>query len=478
MYYTLKEPWGLRGYRGHLMYLDPLGSRDMPRPLSLPLFALLSRCDGTTLLENLTETEQKALDLLEMKGIVQASEEPRPWKPWQDYRYHDNRRIISAAWGITGRCNARCRHCFMASDTAVTPVEFTWEECRKLIGEMAECGILNVMLTGGEPLLHPDFFRIVREIAAKGMRVSRIYTNALKLTEETLRRLEGEGQRPEMMISFDGLGVHDWMRNVPGAEETVLQAIAVCKAHGLPVRVSMNLNTVTLPAAVPTVRKMAEMGVDTLFVIRTTQTPKWMNQGKNTLTDDEYLETQLELVRVLRENRGWKTKIRFFNGLEISPETTAEDVSREHPNWLSEEVPDSAWCGKCAESFFVAGDGRVLPCDAFEGASLSGGFLIRDNNVHTRSLRDILNDSEYSRMMTLSREEMLACNPQCRACPWGRLCRGGSCRACGIAALAVRAGSYIGVDAMKGIRTPDPVLCRFFRGGYFDRLKKLLEETL
>ena len=181
---------------------------------------------------------------------------------------------------------------------------------------------------------------------------------------------------------------------------------------------------------------------------------------------------------MLRENRGWKTKIRFFNGLEISPETTAEDVSREHPNWLSEEVPDSAWCGKCAESFFVAGDGRVLPCDAFEGASLSGGFLIRDNNVHTRSLRDILNDSEYSRMMTLSREEMLACNPQCRACPWGRLCRGGSCRACGIAALAVRAGSYIGVDAMKGIRTPDPVLCRFFRGGYFDRLKKLLEETL
>ena len=80
----------------------------------------------------------------------------------------------------------------MGSDTAATPVEFTWEECQKLIGEMADCGIRNVMLTGGEPLVHPAFFRIVNAIAKEGMHVSRIYTNALKLTEETLFRLEEE----------------------------------------------------------------------------------------------------------------------------------------------------------------------------------------------------------------------------------------------------------------------------------------------
>ena len=342
---------------------------------------------------------------------------------------------------------------------------------------MEECGIRNVMLTGGEPLVHPDFFRIVKAIAEKGMHVTRIYTNALRLTEETLRRLEEDGQRPEMIISFDGLGVHDWMRNVPGAEEKALAAIAMCKEHGLKIRVSMNLNAVTLPSAERTVVRLAEMGTDTIFIIRTTQTPKWLDQGKNTLGDDEYMEMQLKLIGILRRSRKWNTRIRFFNGLEVGPETTPEDISREECNWFSEEVEDSAWCGKCVDSFFVAGDGRVLPCDAFEGGTVSGDFLMKDNNVHTRPLREILNDSEYSRMIALSKKELLEFNPECRACEWCSLCHCGICRACGIAALAVRAGTYHGMDPMKGICTPDPIQCRFYKGGYFGRLKKLLEET-
>lgn len=477
MYYTLLEPWALRGYKGHLLYLEAAGFRDRPRPISARLFSLLCRCDGKTPVDAPTEWEQNALNHLEKHGLIRASGTPRPWQPWQEYRYFDNRRVISAAWGITGRCNARCRHCFMGSDTAATPVEFTWEECQKLIGEMADCGIRNVMLTGGEPLVHPDFFRIVNAIAKEGMHVSRIYTNALKLTEETLFRLEEEGQRPEMMISFDGLGVHDWMRNVPGAEEKALKAIAMCKEHGLQIRVSMNLNTVTLPSAEATVIRLAEMGADTVFIIRTTQTPKWLDQGKNTLGDDAYMETQLKLIRVLRSNRAWKTKIRFFNGLEVGPETTPADLDREECNWLSEEVEDSAWCGKCVDSFFVASDGRVLPCDAFEGGTLAGGFLMKDNNVHTRPLREILNDSEYSRMLALSKKELLKHNPECQACQWRSLCHCGICRACGIAALAVKAGTYHGIDPAEGIRTPDPIQCRFYKGGYFEQLKNLLEET-
>lgn len=476
MYYTLLEPWALRGYRGHLLYLEAAGFRDRPRPISAALFFLLCRCDGKTPLTEMTETEAETLRRLEAEGIVRSSRVPMPCQPWQEYRFYDNRRVLSAAWGITGRCNARCRHCFMGADTEETPCEFTWEECQRLIGEMEECGIRSVMLTGGEPLIHPDFFRIVHAIAEKGMRVSRIYTNALKLTEETIQRLEAEGQRPEMMISFDGLGVHEWMRRVPGAEEKALKAIALCRTHGLPIRVSMNLNTVTLPSAEATVRRMAGMGVETIFIIRTTPTPKWLNQESSTLGDDEYMETQLKLIRILRENRAWKTRIRFFNGLEVGPDTTAASLSRPNHRWLSDEVPESAWCAKCVESFFVASDGRVLPCDAFEGGSISGGFLLADNNVHRRPLREILNDSEYSRMMLLSQEELLEHNPKCQACPWQEVCQGGICRACGIAALAVRAGSYHGVDPLEGIRTPDPIQCRFYRGGYFDRLKEMLEK--
>lgn len=79
---------------------------------------------------------------------------------------------------ITERCNFNCLHCYEAVDNEIPRNEMSLENVRKLLKEAADCGIQNIKITGGEPLIHKDFLEIVKSVYENGMTVDRINTNA------------------------------------------------------------------------------------------------------------------------------------------------------------------------------------------------------------------------------------------------------------------------------------------------------------
>ena len=86
------------------------------------------------------------------EGYLLSSERPSSLRPEQFYRYYPNRHVKSVFWSVTGRCNFRCRRCYMdAPDAALG--ELSTGQALRLIDEMAECGVLRVDLTGGEALV-------------------------------------------------------------------------------------------------------------------------------------------------------------------------------------------------------------------------------------------------------------------------------------------------------------------------------------
>lgn len=96
------------------------------------------------------------------------------------------RTLLSVAIDLTARCNNDCVHCYInlpAGDAAAKAAELTCSEISAIMDQAVSLGALWVVLSGGEPLLRPDFFEIYQALKKKGLFVS-VFTNASLVTRE------------------------------------------------------------------------------------------------------------------------------------------------------------------------------------------------------------------------------------------------------------------------------------------------------
>lgn len=107
------------------------------------------------------------------------------------------------AWlELTRKCNLRCPHCFVEGGSARNN-ELSTARIMKLLHEWSELGVMSVVLTGGEPTIHPDFLDIVWVAHELGFVVS-VATNGMPLTKSKLAKLP----RKDIIISVSLDGVH------------------------------------------------------------------------------------------------------------------------------------------------------------------------------------------------------------------------------------------------------------------------------
>lgn len=133
---------------------------------------------------------------------------------------------ISAAWEITMACNMRCRHCGSGC-TDRRPDELTTDEALRLCDDLAEIGVKFVGLSGGEPLLRPDWPLIARRLTGHGMVVSMV-SNGWLIDERVINKAFSSGL-DTIGISLDGLKeTHDAIRR-KGAFSRALNALLLMK---------------------------------------------------------------------------------------------------------------------------------------------------------------------------------------------------------------------------------------------------------
>ena len=127
MYYILDERYALRGWQ-KLPFA--LVDRRIGRTTFLPKadMALLLDMDGRTDQAGASEERKQALKKLEEDGIIHPCEPGTKLKDYQRYKFYDNRYIRTAHWSVTGRCNYRCKHCYMS---APEPNTGSWTMTRR-----------------------------------------------------------------------------------------------------------------------------------------------------------------------------------------------------------------------------------------------------------------------------------------------------------------------------------------------------------
>jgi hypothetical protein len=121
-----------------------------------------------------------------------------------------------------------------------------------------------VDITGGEPLVRTDFEEIVRELSNYDIEIGTLFTNASLLMEETLQMMLAHHQRPTVQISFDGLGHHDWLRGIDGAESQVDAALHLLRKYDFPTVAAMCIHKGNKDSIRATANYLAGLGVHAL----------------------------------------------------------------------------------------------------------------------------------------------------------------------------------------------------------------------
>lgn len=133
---------------------------------------------------------------------------------------------------VTSRCNLRCTHCYVDEAPCDIDPELFAEAIRQSSDLRARLGVERawVQLSGGEPLMHPQFREILEQCAAAFP--TKVLTNGTVLDHESVRLLADHCE--SVQVSFDGDRlVHDARRG-EGSFDAALAGLKRLREAGLP----------------------------------------------------------------------------------------------------------------------------------------------------------------------------------------------------------------------------------------------------
>ena len=442
MYYRLKEPWAFCGWKKTPHAIRAIygpHKHDKPLFIDKKVFLELLYLNGVedVSLSDFSKEAQKSIAELEAQDMLESSDvKMPPLSPWQRYHVYPARFVDNVHWSITGKCNFNCRHCLVSAPDQHHP-QLPLEDCKKIIHEIASCGIMAADITGGEPLVRNDFEEIVSELYKCGIDIRTLFTNASLLTEDTLDLLERHHQHPAFQLSFDGLGHHDWLRGVKGAEEQADKAFRLLQKRGYSVAAAMCIHKGNKDSLRDTIKYLAGYGVVNLRVNAPQELGVWKEYSR------EYALSEEEVWEVYRDNIEWYFEDDMPISLELDGYFRCEKGSTDYKVSYVHHPPENAdWskipqCESVRRHIYIGADGRLAPCMGFADTYLHDSFpSIFEEHLGALTLKGSHYDVVNTRIA-----DFLAANPECAACEHLRSCCGG-CMAEGLA----QSGSYLAKD--------------------------------
>ncbi len=148
--------------------------------------------------------------------------------------------LFSVLVELTYRCNLDCVFCY--NDLGLRGEPLTRDEYFRLFQDLADLEVLNLTLSGGEPLAHPDFLALGARARELGF-VVRIKSNGHALRGEMARRIRDEVDPFLVEVSLHGAtaATHDRQTRVPGSFERLLENIREMRELGLRIKINSTL---------------------------------------------------------------------------------------------------------------------------------------------------------------------------------------------------------------------------------------------
>lgn len=416
-------------------------------------FQALSFCDGRTNTNSfyILPIHRKYIDKFKELNII--SESDRKLDDYQKLKEFNNEYVHTAHWSITGKCNFKCRHCCMSSPSHKYD-ELSLDKCLYIIDQLHQCGINNVSLTGGEPLLRKDFLDIIDALIKNRINISHIYTNGSLVDEKLLNEIKNRNLRPIFSLSFDGLCFHDWLRNVTGAEQMAIKAIKLINKYEFPIDVEMCLHRLNSHTLESTINYLASIGVTSLKTNPVGNSGEWIKEnGKYDLTYEELYDIYLDYIPKFLNNHSPLSL--HLGGFFYCDKGTKDYIIPAEKFDGTVKALDCKLCDHAKKNMYISPDGSILPC-----FSLSGLEIDNKTNIIEIPLSSALKDSHYLALVNYKLKDLLDNNETCNNCEHKLTC-GGGCRASAL----ISDKNYLGIDKS---------ICTIFKNDYINKIKNTI----
>lgn len=326
-------------------------------------------------IEQLSESQKLLLNELISNGFF--TDQVEPYKVKRSY-FH-----------VTSRCNLNCEGCYSFEEHRNKKNDLTLEQIKAILDNLAEAGLCELVISGGEPFLRPDLYNIL-EYAKKELKIEKIQciTNGTAPIESYLKASE---YLDVLTFSLDSSNRHTSVIRPAEVFDAVTKKLSILKEQKVNVAIVFTIHHQNVDKCEDLCLFANNLGVDFRFSVFTVLefTKK---KSPLSLTESDY------------------AKLYSFVSKQMS------DAISEH-SW-SGEIACVLACGAGKNNVSISADGHIYPCHMFVGMEQ---FCI--GSALEGKVLELVNSNKSNPFLSLSVDNF----QKCKDCHIRYVC-GGGCR--------------------------------------------------
>lgn len=321
-----------------------------------------------------------------------------------NYAIHTNPTRVELE--LTERCNLFCKFCYNSQKPVDSPLVMD------LLQRLAEEGVPEIVLTGGEPILHPQFHDILC-VCSTMFQKTMVQTNGT-LIDDHIADLLTEKRVFEVNVSLHGIReLHDALTLQPGSHKSAVEAIKRLIYRKMRVSSNFVMTRDNIAGLERNLHELYQLGVRCMTLTRFTPTGMGSANSQMVLSREEIIESIGVADQFSRANAD--VTILLANSMPLCALPLSLSNYCEH-------------CHFGASRFYIDVNGNVLMC---------GMSRVQIGNILQETFAEIKERSQEFAWHILGKDVP----EQCSACVDFQRCRGG-CRAAALAST----GSLCGAD--------------------------------
>ena len=300
---------------------------------------------------------------------------------------------LAGSFELTSRCCLNCKMCYIhrnGNDPDAIALEKDTSWWLDIARKSQKAGMLILLLTGGEPLLRPDFDEIYLECVKMGLLVS-VNTNGMLIDDEKVRLFaENPPQRLNITLYGASSETYGELCGNAGAYDKVMSALRKLRDAGVNVKINFSMVPYNKKDSSEVYRTGKELG----FAVQPVSYmfPPVRSQGEAVrMTAEEAAEAQFEWQKNHLGNDDFRKYIENFKNNRNFGE-------------VSYECGEKISCRAGLSTFWVTWDGKMTPCGMMTEPSVE----ISDFDAAWKEIR--------------AQRENIMLPAECSACEYRKYC--------------------------------------------------------